>query len=193
MEEIYKPLNYQGKSIAGYEVSNFGNVKSLEREISYETTNQTGKKFLYKRIQPEKILKTRKDRGGYLYISLPVVQGKIKSVKVHRIVAENFINNPHNFMFVNHKDENKENNNVENLEWVTMAENNSYGSRKEIFKPIAKYSLDGKLIAKYPTLRQAGRSVDRGNGKTGEGNRVSIKRCCEGELSSSMGFIWKYL
>ncbi|MDN5628848.1 HNH endonuclease [Lactococcus garvieae] len=193
MKELYKPLYYQGKLVIGYEISNLGNVKSLEREISYETTNQTGKRFIGKRIQPEKILKTRKDRGGYLYISLPVVQGKVKYVKVHRLVAENFIDNPQNVKFVNHKDENKENNNVENLEWVTMAENNSYGSRKEVFKPIAKYTLDGKFIAKYPTLREAGRSVDRGNGKTGEGNRKSIKKCCDGNLHSSMGYIWKYL
>ncbi|KXT63159.1 hypothetical protein [Lactococcus sp. DD01] len=46
MREVFKPLIYKNSVLSGYEISNFGNVKSLEREISFETTNQTGKNFL---------------------------------------------------------------------------------------------------------------------------------------------------
>ncbi|WP_285013419.1 HNH endonuclease signature motif containing protein [Lactococcus garvieae] len=192
MREVFKPLIYKNSVLSGYEISNFGNVKSLEREISFETTNQTGKKFFYKRIQPEKILKSKEDKGGYLTINIPIESGKIKTLKIHRLVAEAFIPKKENKFYINHIDENKKNNHVDNLEWVSQSENNAHGTRSEKFIAIKKYSLDGKLLGVYPTLREAGRSVERPNGKTGEGNRKSIKKCCDGELEQSMGYKWKY-
>lgn len=192
MTEIFKPLIYKGKQSNDYMVSNTGKVKSLEREIKYETTNQTGKKFIYKRVQPEKLLKASFDRGGYLYISLPVKDVGIKYVKIHRLVAEAFLPNPDGKFYINHKDEDKTNNHVGNLEWCTQAENNAYGTRSNRFLKISKYSLNGNFIESYPTLREAGRSVQRPNGKTGEGNRKSIKKCCDGLLNESMGYKWKY-
>jgi len=103
------------KDIKGYEtlyqVSNLGRVKSLP-------------KF----YQGERILKSRKDRYGYLYIGL--IKSKIKkSFKIHRLVAEAFISNPNNYPIVNHKDENKLNNKSKNLEWCTAEYNNMYNGR----------------------------------------------------------------
>lgn len=193
MKEIFKPLIYNGKVYKDYMVSNKGRIKSLERKIEYETTNQTGKTFFYKRVQPEIIIKLRKDRGGYLYFGLPVGNGKIKYPKIHRAVAVAFLSNPKDKFYVNHLDEDKTNNNVNNLEWCTAAENNSYGTRSKNFIEVAKYSLDGIFLGKYPTLREAGRSVKRPNNKTGEGNRQSIKKCCDGILKESMGYKWKYV
>jgi len=105
MEEIWKDVKgYEGL----YKVSNFGRVKSLK----------------YGR---ERILKTGKG-SYYLTVSL-YFDNKLKTAKVHRLVAMAFIENPDNKPFVNHLDEDKYNNNVNNLEWVTHKENMNYGTR----------------------------------------------------------------
>lgn len=70
------------------------------------------------------------DKDGYLMIGLRK-EGKHKNLRLHRIIAEAFIPNPDNLPCVNHKDENKTNNTVENLEWCTPAYNNCYGTRIE--------------------------------------------------------------
>lgn len=108
--EIWKDINgYEGL----YQVSNLGRIKSLP-------------KF----HQGERILKERIDRYGYLYIGF--FKNKVKKYyKIHRLVAEAFIPNPKELPCVNHKDENKTNNNVENLEWCSVAYNNSYATRLE--------------------------------------------------------------
>ena len=91
------------KDIPGYEglyqVSNLGEIKSLGN----------GK------TRKEKILRLTKDKYGYLYITLSE-NGKLKKFKVHRLVAMAFIPNPNNYTQINHKDENRSNNRVENLE-----------------------------------------------------------------------------
>lgn len=191
--EVFKPLKHKGTTISGYEVSNLGRVKSLERDIFYNGKNQFGSVFPVKKHITEKILIQKRDRGGYLYVNIPITHGVIKSLKVHRMVAETFLKSVDGKFFVNHKDENKENNHFDNLEWVNMYENNAYGSRAEKFIKVAKYDMNGNLLGEYPTLRAAGRSVVKPNGKTGEDNRVAIKKCCDGKIKSSIGYIWKYL
>ena len=108
----------QWKSIAGYEglyaVSNFGRVKSLGNN----------------KLRKEKILKPQKEGKGYLFVRL-YRNGKGKKFKVHRLVATAFIPNPKGFEQVNHKDEVKTNNCVENIEWCNAKYNNSYGTRIE--------------------------------------------------------------
>lgn len=95
-----------------YMVSNYGNVKSL----SY---NKTGK---------EKVLTPCVDRKGYLFVTL---HGK--QLRIHRLVALTFIPQESGKEFVNHKDENKQNNAVWNLEWCTPSYNLNYnGNRKRI-------------------------------------------------------------
>lgn len=102
--EIFIPVRgYEGL----YEVSNKGNVRSLPRK-----TTKGG------------ILKPSL-RGGYPFVTL----GK-KSVHIHRLVAENFLSNPENKLTVNHKDSNKINNNLDNLEWATYSENAAHGFRE---------------------------------------------------------------
>ena len=109
--EIWKDIpEYEGL----YQVSNFGNVKSLNYLC-------TGK---------EKIMKPTKNKDGYLYINL-YKDGKRKMFKVHRLVCFAFLENLLNYPCVNHKDENKENNHVNNLEWCTHEYNNNYGSKNE--------------------------------------------------------------
>lgn len=99
MEEIWKDIEgYEGL----YQISSLGKIKNKEG----------------------KILKTRKDTGGYLLINL-FKNKKNKTFRVHRLVANAFILNPENKMEVDHIDTNKENNNVKNLKWVTSKENSN--------------------------------------------------------------------
>ena len=111
-------MNEEWRDIKGYEgryqVSNLGRVKSLN----------------YNHTSREKILKAREDKVGYLYLNL-YKNNKRKTHKVHRLVAQAFIENPNNYPQVNHKDENKSNNRVENLEWCTHRYNLNYGTRNQ--------------------------------------------------------------
>ena len=113
----------QWKDIEGYEglyqVSNLGNVKSLNR-----TSIKEGRDYRVK----EKILKTFLCSSGYPTVVLSN-NGKKETLMVHRLVALHFIPNPHKYEQINHKDENKNNNNVDNLEWCTQDYNLHYGNR----------------------------------------------------------------
>lgn len=109
MEEIWKPIEgYEGL----YEISSYGRVKSLKRNI---------------------ILIPKKEPTGYLRCNL-YLNKNMKTVSIHRLVAQAFLPNPDGLPQVNHRDEDKTNNRVENLEWCTVKYNNDYGTRKEKVK-----------------------------------------------------------
>lgn len=111
--EIWKEINnYNGE----YLISNLGNVKSLKSL---------------------KILKPQDDKNGYLFVMLSK-QSKKKNYKIHRLVAEHFLENPMNYEVVNHKDGNKYNNSVENLEWCTHRENNQHAWNMKLNKNTVK-------------------------------------------------------
>ena len=105
-----------------YQVSNLGRVKSVDREVFYKD----GRKAIHK--GGPVAINTRPN--GYLKANL-YKDGKMKNVTIHRLVAEAFIPNPNNYPVINHKDENKANNYVENLEWCTYKYNSNYGTAKE--------------------------------------------------------------
>jgi hypothetical protein len=107
-KEIWKSLDFMG--YPDYEVSNFGRVKSLPRNTT-----------------KGKILKQGKQKNGYLTVML-YKDGKGKTFTVHRLVCLTFLENPLNLPQINHKDENKENNKVENLEWCTCKYNITYNN-----------------------------------------------------------------
>ena len=111
MEEWKDIKGYEGI----YQISNKGRVKSLN----------------YKRTGKEKILKLSSDTNGYKKITL-FKNSKRKTYSIHKLVAEAFLPNPDNLPVVNHKDENKLNNNVENLEWCTQEYNVKYSLSKKI-------------------------------------------------------------
>lgn len=128
--EVWKDIQgYEGL----YQVSNLGRVRSLERI----TKRFNGFKICeYK--DGNKILKLSKNNKGYLTIGL-CKDGKEKKCKVHRLVAQAFIPNLYGLPQINHKDENKENNIVSNLEWCNNKYNSSYGTRgKRISEKLKK-------------------------------------------------------
>ena len=113
-QEIWKPIsNYEGL----YEISNKGQIKSVGRYIKSNHNNT--------RFQEEKIRKLTVNNKGYITVRL-CKNGKYKTFLVHRLVAETFIPNPLGYNEINHKDENKTNNKVDNLEWCSHDYNINY-------------------------------------------------------------------
>lgn len=127
-KEIWKSVpGYEGY----YEASTLGNVRTVTRE----SHNGVGT-FIRQSV----ILKPSMQNNGYYRVML-TKDKKNKYVLVHRIVALTFIDNPLNKPIVNHKDEDKHNNRVDNLEWFTKKENNNYNNRQ--YKIAAKNKSNG--------------------------------------------------
>lgn len=152
------------KDIPGYpdyQISNLGRVKSLTHTVYHSPSKKfpNGRFVTYK----ERILKTALENGGYEFVVL--YKNKVKrSFRIHRLVAKLFISNPNNFEQVNHKDENKTNNKVSNLEWCTAKYNINYGTGKyrKTFNrrvPVIQYNLDGNFIAEYESATAAAYSL----------------------------------
>ena len=111
-KEIWKDIKgFEGT----YQVSNFGNIKSLRRTV--KRSSQTGDY-----LQKEVILKPATNAKGYYHVALRK-DGDSKTFRIHRLVAESFISNPTGHPQVNHKDGNKTNNHVNNLEWTDNSGN----------------------------------------------------------------------
>jgi len=118
-EEIWKDINgYEGY----YQISNKGNVRSLNRYIKYDDGRV--------RFHKGKNMKPHPSSSGYLCIKLSK-NGLFYHTFLHRLIAEAFIENPNNLPIINHKDENPSNNSIENLEWCTYEYNNSYNNLRE--------------------------------------------------------------
>lgn len=180
MIEIWKNI----KEYEDYQVSNLGRVKSLK----------FGKEIIMSQIT---------DRKGYLCVKL-CKNGKHKKFSVHRLVAEAFIPNPNNYPQVNHKDENKQNNCVENLEYCTNEYNHNYGTAIEraaekikgrtdivekrvakLLKPIQQIDLEtGIVLKEWPSIIEVKRKLGY--------HQSSIISCLKGRTKKSYGYKWKY-
>lgn len=140
-------------------------------------------------VLSDKLLSPKIDRYGYKVVTL-FKNGKAKCITVHRLVAINFIPNPNGLPVVNHKDENKVNNQVSNLEWSTVKYNDNYGTRNERManskkkNPVAQYDMDMNLINIHLGIKDAQRT-------TGV-NRNSIRDVCRGNRDSAGGYKWRY-
>ena len=183
-QEQWKPIaGYEGR----YEVSDHGRVKSLAHDV--EQLNKFGTVSITHR--KEYILKPRKNRLGYMIVSLHPDAKTLKTHTLHQLVAKAFLPNPEGHIYVNHKDEDKTNNHVENLEWCTTAYNNRYGTHVERCtaahkKPVAKYDTDGRLIATYPSLKDAA--------KDSTVSWQMISACLlRPNIRTAGGYIYKYI
>lgn len=183
MHEVWKDIE---GSKGLYQISNFGNVKSLN----------------YNHTKTEKQLKPVMHRNGYSVVNL---SGTIYSV--HRLVAEAFIPNPDGKLQVNHIDGNKQNNHAFNLEWVTAKENMEHAvqngllntdsevkikSAKENIKKaiernkvkVDQYDIDGNFICSFDSVIEASMATGA--------NATHISLCAKGKHKTCGGFKWQY-
>ena len=179
-DEQWRPLDgYEGL----YEISNFGRVKSLN----------------YHRTGVEKIMRPHK-ANGYLRVNL-YKDGKIKHFLIHRLVAEAFLPNPEGLEQVNHRDEVKTNNCVENLEFCDCKYNLNFGTRTErmaaaltnnpaLSKPVeaSKYSDFSEICLRFASTAEAGR-----NGY----DHSHVSKCCRGCFNREgnnkyKGLYWRF-
>ncbi|NRO92522.1 hypothetical protein IMAU10033_00431 [Lactobacillus helveticus] len=181
------------KAIPGYEgfyeVSDLGRVRSADRIIS---NPKNGKMNLPIK---GKIRKLAKAHDGYLRVALSK-NGKSKTYFVHRLVMNAFCPNPDpkKYTEINHKNEITYDNRLQNLEWCTRTYNNNYGNRiakqaKALVngkkaKPVAQYTLDGKLVKVWPSTRECGRHGFKHSG---------VGACCLGKWPTYKGYKWKYV
>ena len=132
----------------------------------------------------KKFLKPNKSTSGYLYVLLYKDENK-KHYFIHRLVAENFIPNPENLLQVNHIDENKTNNAIENLEWCTPVYNTNYGTRNE-------RASRSKFIPVYcEELHKVFESAKTAAEELGI-HRCNITSCCKGKRKTCGGYHWRY-
>lgn len=131
-----------------------------------------------------RVLKGQKNSSGYMQVCL-CKNGKQKTFKVHRLVAEAFIPNPDNLLEINHRDEDKTNNTVENLEWCTRKYNNNYGTRiKRVSKQVLQLRKDGSLVRVWPSTNEIQRQLHFDSG--------FISACCRGKYHTAYGYKWCY-
>lgn len=187
------PPEYQWRFCAdGYLAHPDGTIKSVDRWMN----GPHGEMRLIK----GKILKPIKDKNGYLVVTLSK-DNKGKTYKVHRLVAQTFLPNPDNLPCINHIDEDKTNNRVENLEFCTYQYNNAYGTRIEKIKKklrgrflnrkdtsksvVGIEPTTGKVVIEFPSTREAER-----NGYS----KGAIAGCCRGDKGyrTYKGLIWIY-
>ena len=189
-EEIWRNIkDYEGY----YQVSNLGNVRSVDRYIEHNNGQIHFRK--------SQLLKSQIGKYGYCYVVLSKNNHQ-KTKTNHRLVAETFIPNPKNKPEVNHKSRIKLENFVNNLEWVTSKENVQHsfnvGTRK-----VAKYWLGkhGNNHIKSKTVLQYDLSGNYLNdfGSTHEAKRLTginqghISEVCRGERKTAGGFTWEYV
>ena len=187
MNEIWKPVkNYEGL----YEISSLGNIRSIDRLISRKMNDGSIRKIMLKGKQLKKCF-----MGTYYAVTL-CKNGKSKQCLIHRLVGMAFIENPNGLECINHKDENKLNNSVENLEWCDRMYNCNYGIRNSTiskknrrprvnFKKVAQYSKSGEFIKEYDNPITAYRETNI--------NGTQIKYCCEGKRKQAGNYKWKYV
>lgn len=175
MEEIWKPVvGWEGL----YEVSNLGNVRSLDRYV-----NQLN----YKRFCKGQLLKPTFHKSNYFIVTLRN-SGIQKICKVHQLVMNAF--NPKNSnekLEINHIDGNTKNNNLSNLEWCTHQQNLQHASKHNllsIYKSINQYDLDGNFIKQWHSMKEAKEYYNFGIN--------SLRNACKRKSGIHKGFIWRY-
>lgn len=130
-----------------YEVSTYGRVRNIKTQ-----------KYIY----------VKKHTGGYRQVII-AKNGKSYSLYIHRLVAQAFIPNPSNLPCVNHKDEDKTNNHVENLEWCTPEYNANYGTGKKRMgiahhKKVRQYTKDGIFLKEWDSYQEAEQALGLSSG-----------------------------
>ena len=150
----------------GYEISSWGRVYSHKSQ-----------RFLVQVI----------NSWGYAEVRLYDLRGRQHSKRVNRLVAEAFIQNPDGHPIVNHIDECKTNNHVENLEWCTQKHNMNAGTVKKRISdtesiPVIQYDMDMNVVKVWKGISTAGAYY----------HSHHISECCKGKRKTVAGYIWRY-
>lgn len=181
MDEIWQDI----EGYEGYQVSNLGGVRSLDRMVKHP---KGGLKTV-----KGKILKQFITKKGYKRVHL-AKDGVMKTFFVHRLVYEAFCGEIPDGYEVNHINEVKTDNSLENLNLMTSKDNCNFGTRNERMakallnhpkrsKPVIGYNKNGDIIVTFPSTKEAGR-----NGY----NQGHISACCRGKIPLHKGLIWRY-
>ena len=162
---MWKKFIYEGQE-TDYSVS-------TEGEVRKDTTNY---------------ILSQSSQQDYKFVGL-IINGKQKRMRVHRMVALTFIDNPDNKPYVNHINGNRSDNNVENLEWVTPSENTQHAVNTGLFKSgraraVVQYNLNGEQMATFESASEAAR-------QTG-GSQSKITMCCRRQRDSANDYQWRY-
>lgn len=172
------------------------NIKSRFGEYPSYRVTKSGKVFSYRQGNMLKPLSVVLDSSGYPIVRLYDDTNKRRTIAVHRLIADTFIPNPNNLECINHKDENKTNNSVENLEWCTKAYNNCYNDKAVKIglklresnpnkKAVNQIDKNGIIINTYQSIREAARSL---------GNIRKDSNICTGIKTHQKryGYYWEY-
>lgn len=176
------------KDIEGYEglyqISNMGNVRSLDRIISYKNNCK------HRKLSGKLMRKNYDSNTCYYKISL-CKNGIPSKIFIHRLVAQAFIPNPDNLQVVNHKNSIRTDNCVDNLEWCTVRYNNEHSggilkAHEANKKPVIQLTKNGDFVTEYESVMDAAR-------KTGI-DCSQISGCCKNKkyYKSAGGYIWKF-
>ena len=162
---MWKKFIYEGQE-TDYSVS-------TEGEVRKDTTNY---------------ILSQSSQQDYKFVGL-IINGKQKRMRVHRMVALTFIDNPDNKPYVNHINGNRSDNNVENLEWVTPSENTQHAVDTGLFKSgraraVVQYNLNGEQMVTFESASEAAR-------QTG-GSQSKITMCCRRQRDSANDYQWRY-
>lgn len=156
------------KEYSNYEVNQFGEIRHKKRKH---------------------ILKPRSNNSGYQYVNFKI-NGKNINFAVHRIVANAFIPNPNGYTEINHKDYNKMNNCIDNLEWVSSSQNKQHAflkeeNKKNRGKAVNQYTKEGTFIKTFDTITEAAKELNC--------CVAAISNCCLGRTKTSQGFQWSFV
>ena len=178
MEDFYKIRSRFGE-FPNYKISRNGTILCWD----YKRSGITG------------ILKQNTHTDGYLMVALVDNNGVRHTIKTHTLIADTFIPNPNNYSEINHKDENKTNNKVENLEWCTKKYNNEYNKKaikiglklrnNERSKPVIACDKEGNILYEFPSVKEAERWLNkpRADSNIHSGIKKQQKR---------YGYYWKF-
>ena len=169
MKEIWKSIkDYEGL----YEISNLGRVRSLPRKGTYKDIH---------------ILKLGKNHKGYLQVKLSK-DSVLKCKSIHRLVAETFIENKDNLPCINHKNEIKTDNNVNNLEWCSISYNNNYGERQKRVSKTQGKKVIGTNEIETLIFNSANEAEIYLKNRKGS----NISQCANGKLRTAYGYKWRW-
>lgn len=184
-EEIYKNLSLEDLPGEEWKEIPEGDgmylISSLGRVKSFNTVRKFGNKT---RIHKGRIIKQFPNWQGYLSCYISNKNGEKINIRIHKWVANLFVPNPNNYPCVNHKDENKQNNDYRNLEHCSYSYNITYGSRKgEKDIPVVQYTLHGDFVREFNSTKEASETLNIQSRCT--------TNCTNGWSKSAGGYVWK--